>query len=100
MSFMGDVSQVDPRLEAVKSFWPQFQVKRAWVFGSRARKNAAVGSDWDFLVDFETKPGFGSFMGLKCRLEDTLQGKVDLLSLSACKKSFLEAIKKDLVDVS
>jgi predicted nucleotidyltransferase len=97
---MSYVSQVDPRLEAVKAFWPEFHVKRAWVFGSRARKEGSTNSDWDFLVDFDSKPGFGSFMGLKCRLEDALQAKVDLLSLSACKKSFLNAIKNDLVDVS
>lgn len=97
---MSDASQVDRRLEAVKPFWPQFHVRRAWVFGSRARKDGAADSDWDFLVDFERKPGFGSFMGLKCRLEDALQAKVDLLSLSACKKSFLNAIQKDLIDVS
>jgi len=97
---MSHLSEVDPRLEALKAFWPQFHVKRAWVFGSRARKEGATDSDWDFLVDFESKPGFGSFMGLKCRLEDALNAKVDLLSLSACKESFLKAIQKDLVDVS
>jgi predicted nucleotidyltransferase len=97
---MSQVVQVDPRLDAVKAFWPEFHVKRAWVFGSRARNEGSSNSDWDFLVDFDSKPGFGSFMGLKCRLEDALQAKVDLLSLSACKKSFLNAIKNDLVDVS
>jgi predicted nucleotidyltransferase len=87
-------------LAAIRPLWSRFQVKNAWVFGSRARSGGEAGSDWDFLVEFDDKPGFSTFMGLKCALEDTLRAKVDLLSLSAVKRSFLQRIEKDLVDVS
>jgi predicted nucleotidyltransferase len=50
-------------------------------------------------VEFASKPGFANFMGLKCALEDALGSKVDVLSLSAVKRTFLARIEKDLVDV-
>lgn len=87
-------------LNAIRPLWRRFHVKNAWVFGSRARNAEAVGSDWDFLVEFDDKPGFSTFMGLKCALEDALGAKVDVLSLRAAKQRFLERIQKDLVNVS
>lgn len=85
--------------ERARSIWADFDVKRAWLFGGRARGEADAGSDWDFLVEFASKPGFANFMGLKCALEDALEAKVDLLSRSAVKPSFLARIEKELVDV-
>ena len=86
-------------LEALQPLWREFDVKRAWVFGGRARGEADAGSDWDFLVEFASKPGFANFMGLKCALEDALGSKVDVLSLSAVKRALLARIEKELVDV-
>lgn len=84
----------------LRPLWQQFHVRRAWVFGSRAKSSARLDSDWDFLVEFTSKPDFTTFMGLKCSLEDALREPVDLLSLSACKPSFVRRIEKDLVDVT
>ena len=84
----------------LRPLWQQFHVRRAWVFGSRAKSSARLDSDWDFLVEFISKPDFTTFMGLKCSLEDALREPVDLLSLSACKPSFVRRIEKDLVDVT
>jgi predicted nucleotidyltransferase len=86
-------------LEALQPLWREFDVKRAWLFGGRARGEADAGSDWDFLVEFASKPGFANFMGLKCALEDALEAKVDLLSRSAVKRTFLARIEKELVDL-
>jgi predicted nucleotidyltransferase len=86
-------------LEALQPLWREFDVKRAWVFGGRARGEADAGSDWDFLVEFASKPGFANFMGLKCALEDALGSKGDVLSLSAVKRALLARIEKELVDV-
>ena len=63
----------------LQPLWREFDVKRAWLFGGRARGEADAGSDWDFLVEFASKPGFANYMGLKCALEDELGAKVDLL---------------------
>jgi predicted nucleotidyltransferase len=86
-------------LEALQPLWREFDVKRAWLFGGRARGEADAGSDWDFLVEFASKPGFANFMGLKCALEDALGSKGDVLSLSAVKRALLARIEKELVDV-
>jgi predicted nucleotidyltransferase len=86
-------------LEALQPLWREFDVKRAWLFGGRARGEVDAGSGWDFLVEFASKPGFANFMGLKCALEDALGSKVDVLSLSAVKRACLARIEKELVDV-
>ena len=86
-------------MEALHPLWREFDVKRAWLFGERARGEADAGSDWDLLVEFPSKPGFANFMGLKCAFEDALGSKVDVLSRSAAKTSFLARIEKELVDV-
>ncbi len=88
------------RVSALREEWSRFQIKRAWLFGSRAVGNATVGSDWDFLIEFSKPPDFEAFMGLKTGLEQCLGGRVDLLSVSACKPRFLEAIGRDLIDVT
>lgn len=80
--------------------WPRFHVKRAWLFGSRARKGATARSDWDFLVEFYQPPDFDTFMGLRSRLQESLKGRVDILSRNACTSRFLEAIESDLIDVT
>ena len=87
-------------LNVIRPLWKEFHVKNAWLFGSRARNAENAHSDWDFLVEFADKPGFSTFMGLKCALEDALGARVDVLSLRAAKKAFLDRISKDLVNVS
>ena len=89
----------DPLGPLLQPLWREFNVKRAWLFGRRARGEADAGSDWDFLVEFASKPGFANFMGLKCALEDALGSKVDVLSRSAVKRAFLARIEKELVDL-
>jgi hypothetical protein len=90
-------------VEKLRTLAPEFQrhgVVRSWVFGSRATGRNTAGSDWDVLVEFEHAPSFDQFMGLRCCLEDALGGSVDLLSRSACKPRFLNAIEPELVNVT
>jgi predicted nucleotidyltransferase len=93
-----------PPLETVfpvlRKQWSRFQVKRAWLFGSRAAGEEANTGDWDFLVEFSQPPSFDAFMGLKSGLEEGLNGRVDLLSRAACQPRFLKAIEDDLIDVT
>lgn len=84
----------------LKNQWSRFQVKRAWLFGSRAAQQSTGRSDWDFLVEFHQPPSFDNFMGLKLSLEKELYGHVDLLSRTACSPRFLGAIEHDLIDVT
>jgi predicted nucleotidyltransferase len=85
---------------ALRKHWLRFQVKRAWLFGSRAAGEGTATSDWDFLVEFSQPPSFDSFMGLKLGLERDLNAPVDLLSRSACQPRFLRAIEHELIDVT
>lgn len=75
-------------------------VGRLWLFGSRARQTARLGSDWDVLVEFTKPPGLEDFMNLKFLLEEKLGGRVDLVSRTACKPRFLAAIQNELLDVA
>src|SRR5438105_3829359 len=77
--------------------WSRFQVRRAWLFGSRVAGEGTATSDWDFLVEFSQPPSFDVFMGLKSGLEEELNAQVDLLSRTACQPRFLEAIEEDLI---
>jgi predicted nucleotidyltransferase len=88
------------KVSVLRQEWSRFRIKRAWLFGSRAAGNARAESDWDFLIEFSKPPDFEVFMGLKTGLEQRLGGRVDLLSLSACKPRLLERIGRDLVDVT
>ena len=87
----------------LRNLWPVIQkhgVAGLWIFGSHARGDSRPDSDIDLLVEFVSPPGFDNFMGLKLDLEDRLGTKVDLLSRSACKPRFLEAIHPDLLHVA
>jgi hypothetical protein len=72
-------------------------VKTLCLFGSRARGDARDDSDWDLLVEFASPPGFDQFMDLKLLLENQLNGRVDLLSRTACGQRLLQAIEPELV---
>ena len=76
-------------------------IARLWVFGSRATGQEGPASDWDILVEFAPAqpPTFDRFMGIKNYLESALNASVDLLSRTACKPRFFEAIQDELVEI-
>ena len=52
------------------------------------------------LVEFNHPPGLLNYMNLKFRLEELLGRSVDLVSRSACRERFRQAIAKDLTLVA
>ena len=94
---MCDTQVVADRLARLRPELDRIGVKTLHLFGSRARGDARVDSDWDFLVEFANAPGFDQFMDLKLLLEDQLDGRVDLLSRTACGQRLLRAIEQELV---
>ena len=90
-------------VERLRSLLPELRrhgVARAWLFGSRARGQAGADSDWDILVEFSGPPSFDDYMDLKLQLETLLGSPVDIVSRTACKPRFVEAIRKELLDVA
>jgi len=88
------------RLRALQPQFARHGVAHAWLFGSRARGQSDMTSDWDLLVEFQGPPSFDNYMGLKLLLEESLGGGVDLVVRSACKPRFLAAIQQDLQNVA
>ncbi len=73
----------------------EFGIKRAAVFGSRARGEERVDSDVDLLVEFFEPLGLFRFAELNYRLEDALQSRVDLVKHKALKPGFAETVLQD-----
>lgn len=73
-------------------------VRRAGVFGSRARGDARA-RDLDLLVDIPRPYGLFSFLSLKQELEDALGMEVDLVSYSSLKSRLRDRILRDAVEI-
>lgn len=79
------------------SICKEFGVDRLYIFGSTARGSGTISSDIDFLVEFKNpnyKPA-KRFFGLLHQLEDSLNCKVDLLTIGGLKNPFF---KKRVLD--
>lgn len=67
-------------------------VTRAAVFGSVARGEDTAQSDVDILVEIPHPHGLFEFIGIKNKLEDALEKKVDLIEYQAIKARIKENI--------
>lgn len=74
----------------------EFGIRRAAVFGSRAKGTAREDSDLDLLVEMNEPLGLFRFAELNYRLEDALDMKVDLVKKTAIKPAFAKTILGDL----
>jgi len=84
------------RLEAHQEQIRSYGVRRLGLFGSGARGENTVGSDLDFVVEFEKK-SFDAYMDLKEFLEDLFGCRVDLVTSSAIKPRLRRAILEEAV---
>ena len=71
-------------------------VRSLGLFGSRARGTAARPSDFDFVVEFETK-SFDGYMNLKAFLEQLFECRVDLVLKDTIKPRLRERILSEAV---
>jgi predicted nucleotidyltransferase len=77
--------EIEQKLRLLKPTLAQkFNVKKIGYFGSYATGYAHEDSDVDILVEFSEPLGW-EFCDLQVLLEDSLQKKVDLVSVSAVK---------------
>ncbi len=75
-------------------------VRSLALFGSAARGEAHLGSDLDFLVEFEGHASFDKYMDLKFFLEDILGTRVDLVTRKALKPRLRPYVEKEAIDVT
>lgn len=72
------------RLSRNRSNVSALGVKKLGLFGSFVREDQEAESDVDLLVEFEpNKKTFDNFMELSFLLEDTLQRRVELITLDS-----------------
>lgn len=70
------------------------------LFGSFARGEAGPDSDVDFIVTYNEKPTFSSYMGLKEDLESLLGRNVDLVTLAGLKSCIRDAVMAETYRVA
>lgn len=70
-------------------------VSRCAIFGSYVRGEAKRDSDIDILVDVPRGTGLFEFVGLKHKLEDVLNKKVDLVTYDALHPRLREQILQE-----
>ena len=72
-------------------------VKRAGIFGSVARGDAAPESDVDILVELDAGASLFDFIDVKHDLEDALGKRVDLVQYAAIKPLLRDRILREEV---
>jgi predicted nucleotidyltransferase len=73
----------------------QYSVKRIGLFGSYARDQQKLGSDIDFLVEFE-KPSYDNFYDLCVFLEKLFGRKVDVMTPKALETVRVEQVAQSI----
>lgn len=66
-------------------------VHRLELFGSATREDFGPASDLDFLVEFETGPSLGDYLGLRDDLEALFARPVDLVMPRAVRNPYIRA---------
>ena len=70
------------------------------LFGSVARNEAGPKSDLDLAVEFDGRPTYDRYIGLKMLLEDILGCRVDLVTSRAIKPRMRPYVERDIVRVA
>jgi predicted nucleotidyltransferase len=97
---MKTINEIKKILEFHKGeFKEEYGVKTIGIFGSYLRKEQTQTSDIDVLVEFEKSIGLMEFVGLKNRLSDLLEMKVDLVMKKALKPGIGRRILSKVVYV-
>ena len=83
-------------IKAIREYFKDKPVLKAFLFGSFSRGEALKNSDVDILVELDYSKHIGlGFVNMKLDLEEKLHKKVDLISSNAISKHILPFINTD-----
>jgi len=83
----------------LQTFFPEYPVEKAWIFGSYARGEETSRSDMDILVRFDKNATITliDYAGIMLDLEKLLRKKVDLVSEGALYDFVKETVEQDKI---
>ena len=82
----------------IQKFFSGKPVKKAYLFGSFARKEANANSDIDILVELDYEKPIGmKFFSFQPELEDLLKRKVDIVTSDGISKYIQPLIDKEKI---
>ena len=91
-----NLSVADKRI--IQKYFTGMPVKKAYLFGSYARKEATRRSDIDIMVELDRSARIGlGFVQMKLDLEDLLRRKVDLVTVDGISKYVKPYVEKDKI---
>lgn len=79
----------------IQNYLKDQPVLKAYLFGSYARGEQTVASDFDLLVELEDRVGLYRFTAIQLGLEELLGKKVDLVSSKSLSPRLRPYIEKD-----
>jgi predicted nucleotidyltransferase len=83
-------------IKAIREYFKDQPVLKAFLFGSFSREEALDDSDIDILVELDYTKHIGlGFVNMKLDLEEKLHKKVDLVSSKSISKHILPFINND-----
>lgn len=84
------------QLDAIRNYFKNRPVLKAYLFGSQARGSADDYSDIDILVDLDYSKKIGlEFIQMQMDLESLLNTKVDLISSNSLSKYIKPYVDKE-----
>ena len=84
-------------IEKIRDILRDTGVKRAALFGSRARGQASSSSDIDILVELEERKTLLDLIALKNHLEQAVRLKVDLITYKSLSPLIRDAILREQI---
>ena len=84
-------------LASIKNLLAGMPVKRAYLFGSRARGDATPESNWDILVDLKEEATLFDLAQMHITMENSVAHKVDIVSSGGVRLRIWPYINADKI---